>query len=95
METKISLNFPQQACSHFWQQYPTLRLVFQRDPFGDLLCRWTLAYCKIIKDIKVQSTLGFATMGLAANLALATSIRMMDLRQYINSASNYGIYIRG
>ena len=33
----------------------------------------------------IQSTLGFATMGLAANLALATSIPMTDLRQYINS----------
>ena len=30
-------------------------------------------------------TLGFTTMGLAANLALATSIPMTDLRQYINS----------
>ena len=48
------------------------------DPFGDLLCRWTLAYCKIIKDIKVQSTLGFATMGLAANLGIATATPSRD-----------------
>ena len=34
---------------------------------------------------QIQSTLGFATMGLAANLALATSIPLTDLRQYINS----------
>ena len=39
----------------------------------------------LIKMIQIQSTLGFATMGLAANLALATSIPMTDLRQYINS----------
>ena len=35
--------------------------------------------------VKVQSTLGFATMDIAANLDLATARALTDLRQYINS----------
>ena len=34
---------------------------------------------------RVQYTSGFATLGFAANLALATSIPLTDLRQYLNS----------
>ena len=33
----------------------------------------------------IQCPLGFATMGLAAALGLATSRALTDLRQYINS----------
>ena len=33
----------------------------------------------------IQSPLGFATMGLAAALGLATATPLTDLRQYINS----------
>ena len=33
----------------------------------------------------VHCTLGFATMGYVANLALATANSLTDLRQYINS----------
>ena len=39
--------------------------------------------------IEVQSPLGFATRGLAANLGLATSTAVTDLRQYINSNLGY------
>ena len=35
--------------------------------------------------VAVQSTLGFATMYIAANLDLATARALTDLRQYINS----------
>ena len=36
-------------------------------------------------EIFVQSTLGFATMAIAANLDLATARALMELRQYINT----------
>ena len=36
-------------------------------------------------SLLIQSTLGFATMGLAAALGLATATPLTDLRQYINS----------
>ena len=35
--------------------------------------------------LRVQSSLGFATMDIAANLDLATTRALTDLRQYINS----------
>ena len=38
-----------------------------------------------VRYFLLQSTLDFATMGLAANLDLATSRALTDFRQYINS----------
>ena len=35
--------------------------------------------------LRVQSSLGFATMDMAANLDIATKRALTDLRQYINS----------
>ena len=37
------------------------------------------------RSLEVQCPLGFATLGKAAALALATSRALTDLRQYINS----------
>ena len=36
-------------------------------------------------EVKIQCPLGFATLGKAAALGLATSRAVTDLRQYINS----------
>ena len=47
-----------------------------------------ILFCSLftIKDrCKIQCPLGFATLGKAAALALATSRALTDLRQYINS----------
>ena len=46
-------------------------------------------FCKMAKLFPpvniIQSTLGFATMDIAANLDLATGRALTDLHQYINS----------
>ena len=62
----------------------------------ELSCRWGHANCiKLVNLIAlyatlfgvglVQSTLGFATTDIAANLDLATAKSLTDLCQYINS----------
>ena len=52
----------------------------------------------IAKRNQVQSTLGFATMGLAANLDIATATLLTDPRQYIIATLgittwNFGPYV--
>ena len=48
--------------------------------------------------IQLQSTLGFATMGIAANLGIATTTPLTDLCHYIIATldittSNFGLYV--
>ena len=52
-----------------------------------LLVKFSLILMHIQSNgiLYVQSPLGFATLGEAAALALATSRALTDLRQYINS----------
>ena len=52
-----------------------------------LLVKFSLILMHIQSNgiLYVQSPLGFATLGKAAALALATSRALTDLRQYINS----------
>ena len=42
-------------------------------------------YKVVVVDWEVECPLGFATLGKAAALALATATPLTDLRQYINS----------
>ena len=50
---------------------------------------YLVTMCALKLKIVIQCPLGFATLGKAAALGLATSRAVTDLRQYINSDLGY------